>query len=79
MTLLFQLLLFVVHELHHDLVNDILDLIMSSTTWTVVTISSDQALRVGTRSKYEKKGAMDHLTKSLLGHISLINFCQSLP
>ena len=55
MTLVFQLLLFVVHELHHDLVNDILDLIMSSTSWNVVTISSDQALRVGTRSKFEKR------------------------
>ena len=55
MTLVFQLLLFVVHELHHDLVNDIFDLIMSSTSWNVVTISSDQALRVGTRSKFEKR------------------------
>ena len=55
MTLVFQLLIFVVHELHHDLVNDIFDLIMYSTSWTRATISSDQVLRVGTRSKFENR------------------------
>ena len=55
MTLAVQLLLSVVHELHHHLVNDILDLIMSSTSWTRATISSDQVLRVGTRSKFENR------------------------